>query len=158
MIVSLNLRNTEHVHQVFRCYPRHLYGLAMPYLADYTYSGLLAQGENLYLCAHGNPVNIGHPQEQKRFSPQALADWLIQSVLPCHYVGSLFIAAPGCLPNFIDSLLDCLGQDYSGRIHGIFNLSYNEIKPPHSDEWIAAGPVSIPACTQRKSVSSSAAR
>lgn len=140
MIVSLTLRNSEHVHQMFRCYPQPLYGLALPYAADCAYSGLLAQGEDLFICAHGSPKDIGHPEGYPRLSPGELADWLIQSVLPCHYAGRIYIAAPGSGSGFIDNLIDCMGAEYHGRIFGAFALAYNQISPPGSEDWVAAIP------------------
>jgi hypothetical protein len=168
VIVSLNIRNSEHLHQTFRCYPQNLFGLALPYADDCAYSGLLAQGENLFICAHGGREDIGEPKSNKRFSAPALASWIKQCVLPCHYGGDIHIAAPGSSPAYIDQLLASMGDEYHGRIWGVFNLSYNQLAPPGGQEWIAAVPKAIdrlpkkrPASAsggQRKSTSDSAAR
>lgn len=138
MIVSLTLRNSEHVHQMFRCYPQQLYGLALPYTPEYAYSGMLAQGESLFICAHGSPECIGHPEDSPRFTADELANWLELSVLPCLYAGDIFIAAPGSGPDYIEQLLKCMGSEYRGRIHGVFNLAYSQILPPGGGQWVVA--------------------
>lgn len=138
MIISLTLRNSEHVHQMFRCYPQHLYGLALPFASDCAYSGILAQGENLFICAHGSPEGIGHSEGFPRFTANGLANWLGHSVLPCHYAGNIYIAAPGSGPDYIEQLLEWMGSEYRGRIHGAFNLAYSQILPPGGGEWVVA--------------------
>ena len=62
MIISLNIVNADHVQHMFRRYSRAVYGLALPYNADCSYTGILSQGEDLFISGHGSPVSIGHQE------------------------------------------------------------------------------------------------
>ena len=118
MIISLNIRCAQHVEHMFRHYNRATFGLALPHSHDCSYSGLLSQGEDLFLSGHGSPVSIGHQEGEPRFTPAQLARWLEEWVLPCNYWGSLYIAAPGARQTFLEDLLHELGPSFQGRIHG----------------------------------------
>ena len=136
MIISLNIRCAAHVEHMFRNYSRDAYGLALPYNADCAYSGLLSQGEDLFLAAHGSPVSIGHQEGDPRFTPSQLAQWLEHWVLPCNYWGKIYIAAPGARASYLDDLLAELGPAFRGRLHGQFDLAYSQLSPPVEDAWV----------------------
>ena len=61
---------------MFRRYPRARYGLAMPYAEDASYADVLAQGEDLFISAHGSPSSVGHPLGEPRFGPGEMAQVL----------------------------------------------------------------------------------
>lgn len=136
MILSLDIRDYALVQHRFRRYPRPFFGLALPYDAQSTYAGVLAQGENLFISAHGSPETIGHPDGSPRFTAHALAHWLEDSVLPCNYAGDIYLAAPGSTRAFLDALCCALGTDYRNRIHGVFNHAYSRIIPPEHSDWL----------------------
>ncbi|RLQ22996.1 hypothetical protein DWB85_03175 [Seongchinamella sediminis] len=136
MIISLNISNAEHVQHLFRRYPRAVYGLALPYSKDCSYTGVLSQGEDLFISGHGSAVSIGHQEGEPRFTPAQMADWLEQWVLPCNYWGNIYIAAPGARADYLDSLLKVLGPAFAGRLRGQFDLAYSQLNPPEEDTWI----------------------
>ena len=136
MIISLNISNTDHVQHMFRSYPRNTYGLALPYHRDCSYTGILSQGEDLYISGHGSPVSIGHQEGSPRFTPSQMARWLCEQVLPCNYWGNIYIAAPGARSDYLEGLLDALGPAYRGRIRGQFDLAYSQLPPPDEDAWV----------------------
>lgn len=136
MIISLNILCGEHVQHMFRNYPKVTYGLAMPYAKDCAYSGILSQGEDLFISAHGSPVSIGHQEGEPRFTADQLARWLEESVLPCNYWGNLYLAAPGAGPSYLQALLEALGAVFMGRIHGQFDLAYGQLSSPIADVWV----------------------
>ena len=136
MIISLNIRDAAHVQHMFRRYSRQVYGLALPYSPDCSYSGILSQGENLFISGHGSPVSIGHQEGSPRFTPEQMAQWLVEGVLPCNYWGGIYVAAPGARPAYLEELAGCLGPVYRGRIHGQFDLAYSQLRPPVEDGWV----------------------
>ena len=136
MILSLDIRDYARVQQMFRRYRRTFYGLAMPYSEGATYSGTLAQGENLFITGHGSPESIGHPDGAPRFTPAGLGEWLEESVLPCNYAGEIYLAVPGATHCFVDELVSALGHRFQERVHGLFNCAYSQILPPGHGEWV----------------------
>ncbi|TDG13884.1 hypothetical protein E2F43_10305 [Seongchinamella unica] len=136
MIISLNITNADHVQHMFRHYQRTVYGLALPYTRDCSYTGILSQGEDLFISGHGSPVSIGHQEGEPRFTPSQMAEWLENWVLPCNYWGNIYIAAPGARADFLDGLHRALGPAFRGRIHGQFDLAYSQLNPPQQDAWI----------------------
>jgi len=136
LIISLNISNADHVQHLFRRYPRAVYGLALPYTKDCSYTGILSQGEDLFISGHGSPVSIGHQEGEPRFTPQQLAEWLEQWVLPCNYWGNIYIAAPGARADFLDRLHQVLGPAYRDRIFGQFDLAYSQLSPPEEGAWV----------------------
>ena len=136
MIISLNIVNADHVQHMFRRYSRSVYGLALPYNEGCSYTGILSQGEDLFVSGHGSPVSIGHQEGEPRFTPPQMADWLEQWVLPCNYWGSIYIAAPGAQADYLDGLLKALGPAFRDRIHGQFQLAYSQLSPPAGDAWV----------------------
>ncbi len=121
---------------MFRNYSRHIFGLPMPYLQDCAYTGVLSQGEDLFISAHGSPEGIGHPGGVPRFTARELARWLENWVFPCNYWGNLYLAAPGANPDYLEALLDSLGPAYADRINGQFDLAYSQLRPPVESEWV----------------------
>ena len=136
MIISLNIVNANHVQHMFRRYERGVYGLALPYNRECSYTGILSQGEDLFIAGHGSPVSVGHQDGEPRFTPQQMAEWLQQWVLPCNYWGDIYIAAPGASTSYLDGLLDALGPAFRGRIHGKFDLAYSQLNPPIESAWV----------------------
>ena len=136
MILILDIRDYAQVQRMFRRYRRSFYGLAMPYTTGTIYAGTLAQGESLFITAHGSPETIGHPDGAPRFRPVALAEWLEESVLPCNFAGDIYLTAPGATGHFLDELATALGPRFKGRLHGLFNCAYSQIMPPGYEDWI----------------------
>ena len=138
MIISLDIRDYTQVQHMFRRYPRDIFGLAMPYTPEATFCGTLAQGENLFISAHGDASSIGHPAGNPRFNASELALWLENSVLPCNFAGEIYIAAPGAAQGYINDLRSILGDAFRQRVHGQFNLAYSQILPPGREDWVDA--------------------
>jgi hypothetical protein len=138
MIISLDIRDYTEVQHMFRRYPRNIFGLAMPYTPAANFCGTLAQGENLFICAHGDASSIGNPAGDPRFSAAELALWLENAVLPCNYAGDVYIAAPGAQQSYINDLRSALGDEFRHRVHGQFNLAYSQILPPGREDWVNA--------------------
>ncbi|TGD75313.1 hypothetical protein E4634_04800 [Mangrovimicrobium sediminis] len=140
MIISLDVLSEDHVHRIYRHYPRAIYGLAFAYAAWDEYCSYLAQAEDLFITASaaGNGRLIGHPQGEPSFTPQALADWLRESVLPFEYFGDLYIAAPGADRSYLDGLRKAMGPRYEGRIFGQFGLPSGTLQPPVEAHWVEA--------------------
>lgn len=136
MIISLNISNADHVAHLFRRYSRAVYGLALPYSKDCSYTGILSQGEDIFISGHGSPVSIGHHEGEPRFTPAQMAEWLEQWVMPCNYWGNIYIAAPGARADYLDGLHEVLGPAFRNRIHGSFDLAYSQLHPPEQDSWI----------------------
>ncbi|QFU75961.1 hypothetical protein EY643_09970 [Halioglobus maricola] len=138
MIISLDIKDYAEVQHMFRRYPRAIYGLAMPYTHESVFSDILAQGEDLFISAHGSPDSIGHPLSTPRFDAAELAQWLQEKVVPCNFFGNIYIAAPGADQKFINALLDQLGEEFEGRVHGLFDFAYSQIMPPSRGDWVQA--------------------
>ncbi len=138
MIISLDVLCEDHVQQIFRRYPRAIYGLAFSYAAWDTYSSYLAQAEDLFITAHSSGNTIGHPEGAPNFSPEDLADWLRCAVLPCDYFGDIYVTAPGGSRHYLDGLREAMGEHYPGKIYGQFELSSSELQPPVGTFWVGA--------------------
>ncbi len=135
MILSLDILDYGALHERYSRYPLRQFGLVMAWSAQASYSGILAQGENLYIAAHGAPDSIGHPGGEPRFSAAGLADWLEQSTLPCNFAGNIFLAAPGSTPGYLDALRMGLGGAFAGEVFGLFDRAYGEILPAGHPDW-----------------------
>ncbi|AQA18935.1 hypothetical protein BST95_12490 [Halioglobus japonicus] len=138
VILSLDIRDYSEVQHMFRRYPRAIFGLAMPYTPESDFADILAQGEDLFISAHGSPSTIGHPTSGVRFSAAELAKWLTERVVPCNFFGNIYIAAPGANQHYINELLDALGSEFESRVHGLFDVAYSQIVPPGRNNWVRA--------------------
>lgn len=123
---------------VYRNYHRGIYGLPFHYMEHDWYAGNLAQGEDLFISAQSMGKTIGFTHGTPNFSPQELASWLTDSVLPWNYGGRIFISANGSAPWYINQLLLELGSHFSSRVFGMFCSQGHHIEPPGYKGWIAA--------------------
>lgn len=138
MILSLNILSPLHMQEVYGQYPRDVYGLAMHYDDDFPYSTLMSQGEDLFITGHGAHCSIGHRYGKPRFNPIDMASWLKEMVLPWNYLGRIYISADGLSPEFIDRLLHIMGEEYDGRIHGLFEYGEHRLLRPGCENWMSA--------------------
>lgn len=135
MILSLDVLDYANLHARFSRYPMRHFGLAMAYTPGSSYSGILAQGESLFITAHGDRCSIGHPGGDPRFDAPALAKWLEQWVLPCNYAGELYLAAPGAGQGYLNDLSIALDPIFSGDLFGLFGRAYGELLPGGHPDW-----------------------
>lgn len=138
MILNLNTETVGVVDKVYRNYHRGIYGLPFHYKEHDSYAGNLAQGENLFISAQSVGSTIGFGHGNQNFSPEELALWLTDCVLPWNYGGHIFISANGSSRCYINQLLLELGSDFSNRIFGMFCSQGHHIEPPGYKGWITA--------------------
>lgn len=135
VILSLDVLDYAQLHSRFGRYPLRSFGLAMAYTRDSGYSGILAQGDNLFITAHGDGYTVGHPAGQPRFCAVSLADWLEQAVLPCNFAGDIYLAAPGATAQYLADLCIVLGDACAGNTFGLFDRAYGELLPAGHPDW-----------------------
>lgn len=138
MILNLNAESVALVDNAYRNYHRGIYGLPYHYKEHDSYAGNLAQGENLFISAQSMGKTIGFRHGNPKFSPDELASWLTDVVLPWNYGGHIFISANGSSPWFINQLLLQLGSHFSNRVFGMFCSQGHHIEPPGYKGWTVA--------------------
>lgn len=117
---------------------RAVYGIVYHYQAGCSYTGVLAQGENLFITAHFRGGQIGGRRRHPRFKPMEFTDWLKDQVLPPNYCGGVYVAAALASISALNSLAQAFESDYDGRVHGLIRPSEHDIPPPWHPDWVAA--------------------
>jgi hypothetical protein len=126
------------VNDAYSDYDQNVFGIPYCYLRNHSYRGLLGQGEDLFISAHGNNQEIGNAGNTLNITPTQLATILNNDVLPGNYTGRIFISACGSAPVYVNNLLAAMGAGYRRRIFGMFGDIDYEISAPGDQNWIAA--------------------
>jgi hypothetical protein len=100
-------------------------GIPYCYLRGHDFKGLLAPGEALYISAHGNAFEIGNEgNEIKKYNipADALAQLLIDHVLPDKYQGNIYLSCCDSHPTYDASFKQQLrnrAKSYGGTVYGV---------------------------------------
>ena len=120
VICSFSTVSTSHAEFAYRDYPRRRFGLIRDFRCDQDY-GRLAQGEDLFLLGHCRDGRFGPPTGHPGFSPDELADWLMDSVLPPNYLGDIYVGTNIVAQGYVVALGTFLELMGNNRLfHGSF--------------------------------------
>ncbi|MEJ5999789.1 hypothetical protein [Paucibacter soli] len=138
MILCMTTDDIGIVEEAYADYDQRVFGIPYCYLSAHNYRGLLDQGEDLFISAHGNDDEIGNAAGAPAYTPQQLAAVLNNYVLPGNYRGRIFVSACGSAPVYVNNLRAALGGAYAGRVFGMYGDIDYSIAAPGVPPWVRA--------------------
>jgi hypothetical protein len=138
MILCMTTDDIGIVNEAYANYDEEVFGIPYCYLPGHGYGGLLGQGDDLFISAHGNSREIGNENGPVGYTAQQLKGVLSRYVLPGNYAGRIFISACGSAPVYVNNLRVALGPGYAGRVFGMYGDVDYAIAAPGVPPWIAA--------------------